>query len=554
MQNFENVSSTSLKISPNKFDTITFKSSINDTTNNDDDDPKNFNIEKIISSIYEIKSDSDYYKLKESVVLTNNPEYIYLFAQGILDIFFEEQHFNNVSNNGITISQKNIIYDETLNLLLEQSNKNHALSQFLLGKIYYTRRIYYKSFRFFELSFKNHFHDSAFYLGLFFEHGLGVDRDIRRAEFLYHCAIESTLGHITMLQLAHLYLNQKVNGKIRIQEALFWLERAATLDSDLIDMEKINYLKSYNSNTINPLPLYESSNNFNKDDVETIIEVVAPPRVQSLPFMTGRAPSKNSFSNNTTPLLTPHTNKERRRSLASAKINKQYAHNHSYSYSYGTSNNSNTTQHHQHNNSHSSSSKDSQYINENIQEINEDIQENVTEAQNKKETEDDNIVTENDTINSTEQEIEYKGNISQDSIESNSSLIMSPSTIEGLSKYVINDDDNDSVQLEFAGKNYYEKMKQKVAMCKDIQFNLQVQAEACFILYELYKNGYSNLKGICEKKRGNGRSSAGTIVGVIIGVLAFVGIVTFIVFYFIIIPNRNKKYTSVGDAISDQNL
>jgi len=330
-------------------------------------------------------------------------------------------------------------------------------------------------------------------LGLFFEHGLGVDRDIRRAEFLYHCAIESTLGHITMLQLAHLYLNQKVNGKIRIQEALFWLERAATLDSDLIDIEKINYLKSYNSNTINPLPLYESSNNFNKDDVETIIEVVAPPRVQSLPFMTGRTPSKNSFSNNTTPLLTPHTNKERRRSLASAKISKQYAHNHSYSYSYGTTNNTNINQHHKHNNSHSSSTKDSQNINENIQEINEDIQENITESQNKNETENNNIVTENDTINSTEQEIEDKANISQDSIESNSSLIMSPSTIEGLSKYVINDDDNDSVQLEFAGKNYYEKMKQKVAMCKDIQFNLQVQAEACFILYELYKNGYSNL-------------------------------------------------------------
>jgi len=118
MQGIETVSSTSLKISLNETDTTAFKSLINETTNNNDD-PKDFNIEKIISSIYEIKSDSDYYKLKESVVSTNNQEYIYLFAQGILDIFFEEQHFNNfISNNGITISQKNIIYDETLNLLL----------------------------------------------------------------------------------------------------------------------------------------------------------------------------------------------------------------------------------------------------------------------------------------------------------------------------------------------------------------------------------------------------------------------------------------------------
>jgi len=134
---------------------------------------------------------------------------------------------------------------------LEQSQKNHSLSQFLLGKIYYARKIYNKSFRFFELAFKNQFKDASFYLGIFYEHGLGIDKDLEKAEYLYHCAIESTFGHIAMLQLGNLYLNQKINGQARIKEALYWLEKAATFDSDLIDMDKINNLRNNKySNTI----------------------------------------------------------------------------------------------------------------------------------------------------------------------------------------------------------------------------------------------------------------------------------------------------------------
>jgi len=79
-----------------------------------------FNIENIINLIYEIKNEKDFYELKRSVVATRNPEFIYRFSQGILDIFFEEQNFEIAfsNNSNITISQKNIIYDETLNLLL----------------------------------------------------------------------------------------------------------------------------------------------------------------------------------------------------------------------------------------------------------------------------------------------------------------------------------------------------------------------------------------------------------------------------------------------------
>lgn len=119
MQSIETASTTSLQL-PNSSNTLTSKSLIKDTKSNIDNE--NFNIEKIIDLIYEIKSDGDFYKLKDSVVRTNNSEYIYLFAQGIFDIFFEGQHLFNYNNNdGITISQKNIIYDETLNLLLVSS-------------------------------------------------------------------------------------------------------------------------------------------------------------------------------------------------------------------------------------------------------------------------------------------------------------------------------------------------------------------------------------------------------------------------------------------------
>jgi len=336
-------------------------------------------------------------------------------------------------------------------------------------------------------------YDAAFYLGLFFEHGLGVDKNLHKAEYLYHCAIESTLGHIAMLQLAHLYLNKKVNGKVKIQEAVFWLEKAATLDTDLVDIEKINTLKNNNSNTINPLPLYESSNSNNKDDTEIVTEVVDPPRVHSLPFMKERMSNKTIMSNSSTPLLAPQCGSERRKSLVSTKINKKYTHNHSYSYSYGTSNTINTN--HQHNNSNSYSQSSSKELHEdNNQILNKDNMQDLTESQFEKLTENNNEVTENDIMEELNLENENIGNISKDSIKSDSSsnIIMSLSIIEDVSN-VLNDDDEKSIQFEFTGKNYYEKMNQKVASCKIIQFNLQVQSEACFILYELYKNGYLNV-------------------------------------------------------------
>eukprot|EP00833_Pecoramyces_ruminatium_P008101 jgi/Orpsp1_1/1182133/evm.model.c7180000080031.1 len=465
---------------------------INDTTNNINVHSNEFNIENVLNSIYDIKNENDFYKLRKIVVSTGNNEYIYRFAQGILEICFVEQNFNTAfsNNTNITISQKNIIYDETLNLLLEQSQKNHSLSQFLLGKIYYTRKIYYKSFRFFELAFKNNFFDAAFYLGLFFEHGLGVDQSLEKAEYFYYCAVESTLGHIAMFQLAHLYLNQKINGQTRIKEAIFWLEKAATLDSDLVDMEKINNLKNNNTNTINPLPLYESSS-INKDEIEN--PLTTPPRVQSLPFIKDKL-KVTSFSNNTTPLLTPQFNKERRRSLATTKINKKYSHNHSYSYSYGTSTSSissmNDSNKHHHNNSCS------QILSNDIQDLK--LQLNIdnkteknTEIHNNYETEDiDKCLTELEY----EEDIEANeiNNISQRSIETHhsSSIIMSPSIIEDVSKLVR---DEEQPEILFNKQNYYERMNEKLTISKNIQFNLQVQAEACFILYELYKNGYPNL-------------------------------------------------------------
>ncbi|ORX55858.1 hypothetical protein BCR36DRAFT_402681 [Piromyces finnis] len=480
-----NEKTQSIMSSPSTPNTITAKTTENDTITNSNE-PNDFNIEKVVNSIYEIKSDLDFFKLRSSVVATKNSEYIYRFSQGVLDIFFGENQFDNIIYSNISISQKNIIYDETLNLLLDLSNKNHALSQFLLGKIYYTRKIYYKSFRFFELALKNHLYDAAFYIGLFFEHGLGIDKDIQKAEYLYHCALESILGHIAMLQLAHLYLNKRDNGKIKIKEAVFWLERAATLDSDLVDIEKINTLKNNNSNTVNPLPLYESSSSNNKDDIEVVTEVVAPPRVQSLPFMKDRLQNKTNYSNNSPPVLTPQINSERRKSLASVKIDKKYSHNHSYSYSYGTASFINTINQH------------NPFPSKNISEINvqlssDNVQENFTESHLDKETEYANEITENEIMKELEKDDENIGNISQSSIKSDSSsnIIMSSSIIEDVSKLLNNDEESE--KWEFTGNNYYERMKQKIASCKIIQFNLQVQSEACFILYELYKNGYLNI-------------------------------------------------------------
>lgn len=93
---------------------------INDTTNNINVHSNEFNIENVLNSIYDIKNENDFYKLRKIVVSTGNNEYIYRFAQGILEICFVEQNFNTAfsNNTNITISQKNIIYDETLNLLL----------------------------------------------------------------------------------------------------------------------------------------------------------------------------------------------------------------------------------------------------------------------------------------------------------------------------------------------------------------------------------------------------------------------------------------------------
>jgi len=117
IKNIETQSTNSSLLSPDTPNTITAKTTANDTNNNVNE-INGFSIEKVINSIYDIKNDRDFYKLRSSVVATKNSEYIYRFAQGVLDIFFEEHHFDNVVSNNITISHKNIIYDETLNLLL----------------------------------------------------------------------------------------------------------------------------------------------------------------------------------------------------------------------------------------------------------------------------------------------------------------------------------------------------------------------------------------------------------------------------------------------------
>jgi len=296
-----------------------------------------------------------------------------------------------------------------------------------------------------------------------------------------------------MLQLAHLYLNQKINGKTRIKEAVFWLEKAAMLDSDLVDVEKINNLKNNNTHTINPLPLYESSG-INKEESNDIL--TTPTRVQSLTFIKDKA--RTSFSNSTTPLLIPQFNKERRKSLATTKINKKFTHNHSYSYSYGTSltslNDSNKHSYgHFHKNSLSPSSTNENQDFKKIELKNKDndnTEEN-TESQFKNETEEiDRYLTEieNEINKKTEQDNDNKSQ-SQSSI--NSPIIMSPSIIEDISNLM--EDDEDPCEMLSNKSDYFEKMNEKITISKNIQFNLQVQAEACFILYELYKNGYPNL-------------------------------------------------------------
>ena len=59
------------------------------------------------------------------------------------------------------------------------------------------------------------------------------------------------------------------------------------------------------------------------------------------------------------------------------------------------------------------------------------------------------------------------------------------------------------------------------------------------------KSGYNNSGGICleidDDESGDGGSSVGVIVGVVVGVIVFAGIVTFIIIYFIILPNNKDK-------------
>jgi len=58
------------------------------------------------------------------------------------------------------------------------------------------------------------------------------------------------------------------------------------------------------------------------------------------------------------------------------------------------------------------------------------------------------------------------------------------------------------------------------------------------------EEGYSNTEGVCKKPKKTEEISAGAIVGISIGVLAFVGIVLFLVIHFIIIPYRKKRTRS----------